>query len=64
MKKVSFEEKVNFDENLRTPQILTKETYIMRRFLMENSKNSLDICRENKRRGSLTKEVYLRRAYI
>ena len=33
--------KVNYEENLKTPQILTKETYIMRGFLLENSKISL-----------------------
>ena len=38
MKKVSFEEKVNFEENLRTPQILTHETFIIRGFLMEKNK--------------------------
>ena len=35
--------KVNYEENLTTSQILTKETYIMRGFLMENSKISLVI---------------------
>ena len=35
--------KVNYEENLKTPQILTKETYIMRGFLMEKSKISLVI---------------------
>ena len=35
--------KVNYEENLKTPQILTKETYIMRGFLMEESKISLVI---------------------
>ena len=35
--------KVNYEENLKTPQILTKETYMMRGFLMENSKIRLVI---------------------
>ena len=35
--------KVNYGGNLKTPQILTKETYIMRGFLMEKSKISLVI---------------------
>ena len=34
---------VNNDENLKTPQILKKETYIMGGFLIEKSKNSLVI---------------------
>ena len=32
--------KVNYNENLKTPQILTKETHIMRGFLIEKSKIS------------------------
>ena len=35
--------KVNYEENLKTPKILTKETYIMSGFLMEKSKISLVI---------------------
>ena len=35
--------KVNNEENSKTPQILTKETYIIRGFLMEKSKISLVI---------------------
>ena len=30
--------KVNYEENLKTPQILTKKTYIMGGFLMEKAR--------------------------
>ena len=42
-KKEVLKKKVNYEENLKTSQILTKETYITRGFLMENSKISLVI---------------------
>ena len=35
--------KVNYRENLKTPQILNKETYIMRELLIEKSNISLVI---------------------
>ena len=52
--------KVNYEENLYTPQILTKETYIMRGFLMEKSKISLVIVMLTIKDSSIvTKETYI-----
>ena len=42
-KMYDLKKKVNYDENLKTPQILSKETYILRGILTENSKISLII---------------------
>ena len=42
-KKQDLKKKVNCEENLKTPHILTKETYIIRGFLMEKNKISLVI---------------------
>ena len=43
MKKIRFEEKSKLRGKLKTPQILTKETYIMRGFLMEKGRICLVI---------------------
>ena len=57
--------KVNYEENLETPQILTKEKYIMRGFIMEKSKISLVILMlttkvsSNFNRGNVNKEGIL-----
>ena len=39
----ALKKKVNYEKNFNTPQILTKETYIKRRFLMVKSKIRLVI---------------------